>query len=46
MSKTKRSSPNDTVRSVKPYRRKKHSEMLKEFETSYKAINQDPVIQL
>lgn len=46
MSKTKRSSPNDSIRPARPYRRKKHSEMLREFETSYKAINQNPVIQL
>lgn len=46
MSKTKRTSSNESLRPVKPYKRKKHSDLLRDFEASYIVINQDPVIQL
>lgn len=46
MSRTRRNKGEDTSRVPKPYRRKKHSQLLKEFELSYIAINQDPAIQL
>lgn len=46
MSKSKHASSRETLRPVKPYKRKKHSELLREFEASYIVINQDPVIQL
>lgn len=46
MSHTHRNNGSEVLRTVKPYKRKKHSQLLKEFEASYIAINQDPAIQL
>lgn len=46
MSRTQRNNSNEVLRSTQPYKRPKHSQMLKEFEASYIAINQDPAIQL
>ena len=46
MSRTRRNSSSEVLRTTKPYKRTKHSQLLKEFEASYIAINQDPAIQL
>ena len=46
MSRTRRNNGSEVLRTTKPYKRKKHSQLLKEFEANYIAINQDPAIQL
>lgn len=46
MSRTRRSGGSEVSRTTKPYKRQKHSQLLKEFEANYIAINQDPAIQL
>lgn len=46
MSRTRRSNSHEALRATKPYKRKKHSQLLKEFEANYIAINQDPAIQI
>lgn len=46
MSRTRRRNGSEVLRASKPYKRQKHPQLLKEFEASYIAINQDPAIQL
>lgn len=46
MSHTRRSKDSEVLRITKPYKRQKHSQLLKEFEAIYIAINQNSVIQL
>lgn len=46
MSRTKHGNESGGLRVAHPYKRKKRSQLLKEFEVSYIAINQDPAIQL
>lgn len=46
MSRTRRNKASEVLRATKPYRRQKRSQLLKEFEASYIAINQDTAIQL
>ena len=46
MSRTRRNKVSEVLRVTKPYHRQKHSQLLKEFEASYIALNQDPAIQL
>ncbi len=46
MSRTRRNKASEVLRTTKPYKRQKQSQLLKEFEATYIAINQDPAIQL
>ena len=46
MSHTRHNKGSEALRVAKPYKRQKHSQLLKEFEASYIAINQDPAIQI
>lgn len=46
MSRTRRSKNSEVLRKTHPYKRTKHSELLREFEVSYIAVNKDPAIHL
>lgn len=46
MSRTRRNIGTDALRITKPYKRKKHAQLLKEFGVTYTAINQDTAIQI
>lgn len=46
MSRSRNSKSGEVLRKSHPYKRPKHSQLLKQFEVQYIAINKDPSIYL